>query len=94
MLRHPLKQKDIVMGSQRYTYGECNVMLSGEAERKQIGWHMSVSCPDRYPTWDELAELRDALLPAHIAFVMHFPPPEEYVNVHNFCLHLHQDHTR
>ena len=51
-------------------------------------WHISVSHPDRYPTWDELAGIRDAATPSGGAFDMHFPTPAEYVNLHQTCLHL------
>ena len=51
-------------------------------------WHISVSHSDRYPTWDELAGIRDAATPPGVAFVMHFPTPAEYVNLHQTCLHL------
>jgi hypothetical protein len=43
----------------------------------------------RYPTWDELADARDALLPGDVAFVMVLPPAEEYVAVHDTTFHLH-----
>ena len=55
------------------------------------GWHISVSHPSRYPTWDELAGIRDAATPPDIPLVMHFPPTDEYVNVHTTCLHLWED---
>jgi hypothetical protein len=30
------------------------------------------------------------LLPANITMALIFPPPEEYVNMHPNCFHLHQ----
>lgn len=65
------------------------------------GWHLSVShtprrahgsqrAAQRYPTWDELAHARYELLPADIDVVMHLPPPEDYLAVHDTCFHLHQ----
>ena len=64
------------------------------------GWHLSVSharwerkgrpVPGRYPTWDELADARYALMPTDIDVVMHLPPPDEYVSVHDTTFHLHE----
>jgi len=60
------------------------------------GWHLSISFRDRrggwsrYPSWDELAHARYELLPAELDFVMHLPPPDEYVAVHSTTFHLHQ----
>jgi hypothetical protein len=49
-----------------------------------------VSHPVRYPTWDEIRECRDRLLPPEKTFVMFLPPKDEYVNVHPNCFHLHE----
>lgn len=49
--------------------------------------HISVSAKGRYPTWDELTSARDRFAP-DVRMVMHFPTTEEYVNVHETCLHL------
>jgi hypothetical protein len=63
------------------------------------GWHLSISFPDRYPTWDEIAEARYRLIPdaANMAIVL--PPRSEYVNIHPNCFHLfevvdREDHFR
>lgn len=64
-------------------------------------WHMSISHnrrqlakrqrgASRYPTWDEIADARYALLPAELEVVMKLPPPEEFVNVHDTTFHLHE----
>jgi len=62
-----------------------------------LGLHLSVSFAPagagrrtRYPTWDELAHARYELLPHDLDFVMHLPPPSEYVAVHDTTFHLHQ----
>jgi hypothetical protein len=44
----------------------------------------------RYPTWDELADARDVLLPDHLAFGMILPKRAEYVAVHPTTFHLHE----
>ena len=57
--------------------------------------HLSVSFTahrgsPRYPTWDELAHARHALLPDDLDMVMHLPPPNDYVAVHDTTFHLHE----
>jgi len=54
-------------------------------------WHISVSCKDRYPTWDELRDVCWALKPLS-RFNLPIPLPEEpYTNLHNFCLHVYEE---
>ena len=61
-----------------------------------LGWHLSISSidhkgnPKRYPTWDEIADARYELLPSDLDFVMHLPPPDDYVAVHKTTFHLHE----
>ena len=42
--------------------------------------HISVSTPNRYPSWDEIAAARYALLPGDRNYGMMLPPDQEYVN--------------
>jgi hypothetical protein len=51
--------------------------------------HFSISCPDRDPTWEEIAAARYALLPKLRDCVMVLPPEADYVNVHEHCFHVH-----
>jgi hypothetical protein len=53
-------------------------------------WHLSISAPDRYPAWDEIAEARYQLCPDNITMAMLLPPSDEYVNVHQNTFHLHE----
>lgn len=53
-------------------------------------FHMSVSHPRRYPTWDELKALRYTLLPDAKTFAILFPPMAQYVNLHPNCFHFHE----
>lgn len=53
------------------------------------GWeHVSVSHPDRTPTWDEMDEVKrrfwsdeDTVMQLHV-------PVREHISCHNHCLHL------
>jgi len=65
-------------------------LLSGEKEREEIGWHFSISCADRNPTWEEQRDARYELLPDVKYMVSILPPKSEYVNVHKFCFHWHE----
>ncbi len=53
------------------------------------GWdHVSVSFSNRMPTWDEMAEVKRMFFrPDEVCFELH-PKEEEYVNLHNYCLHI------
>jgi hypothetical protein len=72
----------------------CKTFLWGEikvfAGQEPAGWHLSISHPRRNPTWEEIKQARYDLCPHNITMAMILPPTEEYVNIHNFCFHLHQ----
>lgn len=55
-------------------------------------WHISVSCADRYPTWDEIYTAWYDLVPdaADINGAIILPRKAEYVNAHPNCFHVHQ----
>lgn len=56
---------------------------------KDVGhWHLSISHPDRYPTLDEIRDVRYLFLPDNVTMAMIYPPMNEYVNVHPNCFHL------
>lgn len=66
------------------------------AAREPGGFHLSIShrlsdgsrLPGRLPTWDELKDARYRFAPLDVTMVMHLPPQEEYVNVHETTFHL------
>lgn len=66
-----------------YSVGECNVIVAREpaGKHREFLWHLSISHPDRYPTWDEIKTARYLLLPKDICCAMLMPPPEFYVDV-------------
>ena len=69
-----------------YLFGECSVCVS-----KDNGmWHISVSHPRRYPTYDEIKEARYEFTPNEVPMAMIFPPKKEFVNLHTNCFHLYQ----
>lgn len=53
------------------------------------GWdHVSVSMPDRCPTWDEMAWIKQQFFYPEECVVQYHPPESTYKNVHPYCLHL------
>lgn len=64
--------------------GQCVVVLSRDAGL----WHISISRKDRLPSYDELKTIRYQFLPEVEYMVQVFPPKENFVNMHQFCLHL------
>ena len=52
-------------------------------------WHLSISHARRYPTWDEIRDIRYALVPDEVMVAMFLPPRAQYINVHSFCFHLY-----
>lgn len=82
--RHP----DGVPGNW-YKWGDTHVCVS-----KDDGmWHMSISCPKRYPTWNEIYLAWYELVPGagedfNGAIVL--PRKKEYVDLHPNCFHVYQ----
>ena len=62
----------------------CTVVVTKDAGL----WHLSISHPSRLPKYEEIKEARYKLLPdVHYAAQI-FPPEDEFVNVHLYCIHL------
>lgn len=55
----------------------------------EVPWeHVSVSLPNRCPNWPEMCFIKDLFFaPEEVVMQLH-PAHSEYVNTHNFCLHL------
>ena len=53
------------------------------------GWdHVSVSLPNRCPTWDEMCIIKDIFFREDECCVEYHPRKRDYVNVHKYCLHI------
>jgi hypothetical protein len=61
----------------------CNIIVAREpaGANGEMLWHLTISCHDRHPTWDEIKFARYKLLPVDRCFGMLLPQPEFYVNV-------------
>ena len=50
--------------------------------------HVSVSLPDRCPTWDEMVYLKRAFFKKDEWAIEFHPPESKNISVHPYCLHL------
>ena len=54
-------------------------------------WHISMSHErNRLPKWHEIKAIRYACSPDDAYMAQILPPKSEYVNIQNFCMHLHE----
>ena len=75
-----------------FMWGDCKVFVGQEptGPRGERLWHMSISLPHRYPTWEEIKAARYEFIPDEVTMAMLLPPKGQYVNIHNNCFHLHE----
>lgn len=85
----PIPYKEIpssIPTCRAWQLGQCKVFAGIELGK----WHMSISHPTRYPTWDEIKEARYRFVPNKPMMAMLLPPKEQYINIHPNCFHLHE----
>lgn len=59
------------------------------------GWdHVSVSLPDRCPTWGEMCRVKSFFWDEEDTVMQLHPPKSEWVNNHPYCLHLWRSQDR
>lgn len=59
------------------------------ASADEDGWeHVSVSCQNRCPTWDEMCEVKDFFWDQEDTVLQLHPAKSVYLNIHEYCLHL------
>jgi hypothetical protein len=68
-----------------FVYGPCKIISSGSGSDWE---HVSVSCVDRCPTWDEMCKIKDLFWSEAETVLQFHPKKSAYVNAHEFCLHL------
>jgi hypothetical protein len=84
----PLHLTDETIKAKAFSKGPCQVLITQELHGKKMRWHMSISCHNRNPLWDEIKDARYALLPSGLWFAHMLPPLNEYINIHPHCFHL------
>lgn len=86
----------IVAGVEHHWFrmGECNIGLGHEplGPNGELRWHLSISCPDRHPSWDEIKTARYRLLGPDTTMAMILPRAAEYVNLpqQDHVMQLHE----
>lgn len=81
--------------AERWTIGKCTVMVAREPLNGQHRWHLSISHPSRYQTWDEIKAACygvDVLQGVMLAQVMTPGDGSPWVNVSENCFHLYEIH--
>lgn len=81
------------LGTRKYKMGRVSILVSPpDARVGQAGWHMSISHPDRYPTWDEVASAWYQLVPDadNRVGAMMLPKKADYISIHNYCFQVHE----
>ena len=69
--------------------GGLRVLMSEETHAEDTHWlHISVSCPRRNPTWEELKFCKKLFL-GDVVAVQILPKEKDYINVMPFCFHLY-----
>lgn len=65
--------------------GPLRIISSGAGDEWE---HVSVSCADRCPTWDEMAKVKELFWGEDETVLQFHPRKDKYRNVHPYCLHL------
>ena len=59
------------------------------------GWdHVSVSLPDRCPTWNEMDFIKRLLFHPHEVCVQYHVAVDDHINLHPYTLHIWRKHGR
>ncbi len=67
------------------------VIVSCSVEEDGKPWiHLSVSRKKSIPTWVDLVNVKEIFMGKDALAIQILPPRSEYINVHEFCLHLYQ----
>ena len=82
------------IGADGGAYKSCDglvVIISCSIEKDGNSWvHLSLSRKKSVPTWIDLVKVKEIFLGAEALALQVLPPRSEWVNVHEFCLHLYQ----
>lgn len=68
----------------------CGIIHSMDTGPHGILRHLSISHPQRYPTWEEIKEAKEYFFKDDEDAMMVLPRKELYVNLHPNCFHVWQ----
>ena len=79
-----------------FAWGRLRVIESDDQEfgDGEMWKHVSFSCRNRLPDWEEIKAVRMRFFPPDGEVIQVLPPVSEYVNNHAYTLHLWQCKTR
>ena len=82
---------DLVPPPRCYVNGKARAMVGrefagGDPSSGDLRWHISISYPERVPTWGEMVDAVHELRPG-VCFSVGIPPRSWWLNVHEFTLH-------
>ena len=85
--RHPTDPDDL--GGAAYVNRDSRLkVIRSKATYSDGDWvHVSLSRPNRLPTWGDLKLVKQAFL-GDVTALQILPKASNYVNIHPFCLHL------
>ncbi len=91
-VRHPELEPAVAMvgvepGARVYGRGPLRVIVGKHPHTGR--YHLSISCADREPTWQEIKDARYSLLRGRWMAQL-LPPPDKYTNVHPYTFHLYE----
>ncbi len=79
------------IGSPLWRIGDLQILATVQPDTAGTPWyHVSYSLADKTPTHEQTCLVRAAMFKPTAVVVAVFPPVDEYVNLHPFCLHLWQ----
>ena len=78
----------LLYGPKCYRFGAVRIIYTQEKMFDGPWHHVSISCEDRYPTWEEMKEIAAALLPGREVVLYVQIPDEPWLNIHPNCFHL------
>ena len=71
-----------------FSMGEVSVLTSRDTVYPgDLRWHISISCKDRDPTWEEIKHIQNRLKP-DLFFCMPMPPEKYWLSIHEHAYHL------
>lgn len=80
---------------QQGIYSQCFIIpfkgraLKAIASNWKNGWeHVSISLNNRCPNWPEMCYIKNLFWEKDEICIQFHPKEEEYVNLHNYCLHI------
>jgi hypothetical protein len=74
-----------------FVWGSLRIISGGSGQRWE---HVSVSCEDRCPTWEEMARVKTLFWGEDETVLQLHPRRADYVNDMPFCLHLWKQRGR